>query len=213
MSNMPEITFYEGLFFILLNIILILSGVLLWYYMWVKTYGGVIPNPQFADETDITYFNSKNLVIVFYELWKRIKNLDKKYFIRSVGMESYVYLLFQRRIIKLLFFMSLFSLFFSFITTIANTQEDGYSALHDFLLNNKYVNDFSTVIHLISLVLFTFLHFRYFTVLKNETSNLYFERFDKMSRTKNADWLASRTLHISGLKPNERNSINKYLIE
>ena len=53
------------------------------------------------------------------------------------------------------------------------------------------------------------LHFRYFSLIRSEAVSLYFERFDILSRTKDYNWLSSRTLHISGLEPHERNSILK----
>lgn len=200
------ISFQEVILFLNVNCIIIFLGIILWYFIWIKEYGGVIPNPQIGNETNITYFNSKNFVIVWEQLWKRIKEFSKPYLIRSVGMESYIYLLFQRKLIRFLLTMSFFSLFFSLLTTLAHSEQSSYSAFHDFLLNNKYLDDFSIVIHVTSLILYTFLHFRFFGVIKRETKFLYFDRFDEMSRNKDADWLSCRTLHISGLGPNERNS-------
>ena len=171
----------------------------------------MIPNPQFSDEPNLTFFNSKNFSIATSELWKRIKEFDKHYLIRSVGHESYIYLVFQRKLIYLIFTMAIFSFFFSFISVFFMNQEN-HSFLQDFLLNNKYLNDFTTIVHIVSVILFTFLHFRFFTVIKTEAKHLYFDRFDKMSRKKDSDWLSCRTLHISGLGPNERNSKTIFLI-
>ena len=95
----------------------------------------------------------------------------------------------------------------SFANFLAS-QDKKWDAFHDFLLNNKYLNDFSTAMHLFALIFYTFLHFRFFTVLKNQLKNLYFEHFDKMSRHKHDEWLSCRTLHISGLAASQRNSIN-----
>ena len=73
-------------------------------------------------------------------------------------------------------------------------------------MDNKYIDDFSSFLHLIGVVIYSFLHFRFFSILKNEAVNLYFERFDFLSRKKDYNWLSSRTLHISNLEPSERNS-------
>ena len=73
----------EVILFALINLIIILLGIALYYYIWIKEYGASIPNPQFFEETNLTFFNSKNFVIVISELWKRIKEFDKIYFFRS----------------------------------------------------------------------------------------------------------------------------------
>jgi hypothetical protein len=209
-NNNPilNITLEEVLLFILINVIMILTGIILWYFIWIKQYGGSIPNPQFGNEEEVTYFHSKNFVRVVSELWTRITNFDKKYMLRSIGMESYVYLFFQRKLCSLLLRMTIFSFLLSLVTTLATKSNEDAPAtwFQDFLLNNKFLNDFTTIVHIISLALFTFLHFRFFTLIKTEIKYLYFDRFDKMSRKKDADWLSCRTLHISGLGPNDRNS-------
>jgi hypothetical protein len=199
-----DTTFQEVGVFTLVNLVIILVGLVLWYYIWIRDYGVMIPNPQYYNEQEITFFNTKNFSIAIYEIWKRIKDFDKRYLIRSIGHESYIYLIFQRKLIYLIFTMSIFSLLFSFIASSFKAEEQ--NTFQDILLNNKYLNDVTTIIHIISILLFTFLHFRFFTVIKTEASYLYFDRFDKMSNKKDADWLSCRTLHISGLAPNERNS-------
>ena len=54
----------ESILFLLINIVMILMGIILWYYIWIKQYGGEIPNPQFASESNISYFSSKNFVFL-----------------------------------------------------------------------------------------------------------------------------------------------------
>jgi hypothetical protein len=201
-----NISLEESFYFILINIVFLLFGVFLWYYIWIKNFGGEIPNPQIENESDLTYFNSKNFKMVVGELYKRLKRLDRLYMSRSIGIESYVYLLFQRKMCSLLFVMTLFSFAFSFLTFLSKIQSPGPAKFFDLFLNNKYIDDFSSVIHIVSLFIFTFLHFRNFSMIKREAENLYFDRFDKMSRKKDSDWLSCRTFHISGLGPNDRNS-------
>jgi hypothetical protein len=205
---LTEISLREVSFFSSINLIAIITGIILWYYIWIKDYGIMIPNPQFSNEEEITFFNTKNFKMAVKEIWKRINLFDKKYLLRSIGHESYIYLIFQRQLMSLVFTMSFFSFLFSFISIfIYNSKDDEYSAIHDFLLNNKFLNDFTTIIHVVSVIIFTFLHFRFFTIIKTEAKYLYFDRFDNMSSKKDSNWLSCRTLHISGLGPNERNSI------
>jgi hypothetical protein len=206
MSNVnTHISYVEILTMVNINLIIIFIGIILWYLIWVKTYGCILPNPQIMNETNLSYFHSKNFGIVISEIWKRFVEFNKNYLLRSIGTEGYVYLTFQRKIISLLAIISVISLLISLINFIA-ANENHFDALHDFLLNNKYLNDFSTMMHLFAVIIYTFLHFRFFTLLKNLFKNLYFDQFDKMSRHKDADWLSCRTLHISGLSASQRNS-------
>jgi hypothetical protein len=200
-----KISFEEVMLFININILVIILGVLLWYIIWLKQYGATIPYPQFGEETNITYLNTKNFAIIIQQLWQRFKDFNRHYITRSIGMEPYVYLLFQRKSISIFFLLSVLSLFFALLNIFAN-NEHGYNAFHQFLLSNKYLSEFSTVIHVVSIVLYTFIHFRYFAVLKNELKHLYFDKFDTMSRKKDSSWLSCRTLHISGLAPHQRDS-------
>jgi hypothetical protein len=200
-----KISFEEIFLFININVVIILLGILLWYIIWIKEYGSSIPYPQFGEETNITYLNTKNFSIIIHQLWIRFREFNQHYITRSIGMESYVYLLFQRKLIGIFFSISVLSLIFAFLNILAS-NEFGYAGFHEYLLNNKYLNEFSMAIHLTALIFYTFLHFRYFTVLKNELKHLYFNKFDIMSRKKNSDWLSCRTLHISGLAPHQRNS-------
>jgi hypothetical protein len=206
--NIAEVTLEEIILFGLFNLLLILIGIILFYYVWIKSYGIMIPLPQLSNEDNLTFFNTKNFKIGISELYKRIKSFDKSYLIRSIGPESYIYLIFQRKLISLIITISIFSFLFSFISNFLG-KEDTNSTIRDFLINNKYLNDFTTIIHVISVFLFTFLHFRFFTSIKSDAKFIYFDRFDKMSRRKDADWLSCRTLHVSGLGPTERNSKNK----
>ncbi len=209
MANDIEIT---GIM-LLIGLIIILFGLYLWNYLWISEYGGEMPAPQLHNEVNITYFNSKNFSFVVSELWKHFTSFDKLYLLRSCGIENYIYLLFQRRILYMLLNMSIISLLLSFVAELikaSEAEEKFFEALYDLLLNNKYINDYTVVCQLISFIIFSFLHFRNFSQLKNEVKLIYFERFEKMSREKNVDWLSCRTLHVSGILPEERNSIIYY---
>ena len=98
---------------------------------------------------------------------------------------------------------------FSLCSTLLNEKiirlNNKNSLLHIVLLNNLYLNEFSTILHLISLFIFTFLHFRFLTEVKRECQNVYLDRLKRMSKNKEEDWLSCRTLLISGIPNYERN--------
>ena len=210
MSNgWGQITIEESILFLLINFIVILCGIILWYFVWIKKYGGEIPSEQLSSDKTISYFSSKNFSMVIGELGSRIKALDKQYLIHSLGNEGYIYLLFQRKMITLLITIVFFSLIFSALNLLVKEREgqsDFFTYFQNILLNNKYLDDYTTIVHVIAIALYSFLHFRFFSQMRREASYVYFDRFDKLSRYKNAEWLACRTLHISGIGPKERNT-------
>lgn len=171
----------------------------------------MVPISKGLNENELLlYFHSKDISFVLKELYKRLTQFEKSYMINSLGMEAYLYLLFQRKIILIIFIMCIISSLIALVTTLSNLKEikesTTFNLLHDFFLNNKFMNDFSSYMHILSLVFLSFIHYRYMTMFKTECKFLYFERFDKMSRYKNYEWLRCRTLHLSGIAPHERNS-------
>ena len=104
--------------------------------------------------------------------------------------------------------MSIFSFLMSLISffLIQLVKKDPETNIEILLLSNKYINDITTVLQVIGLALFSILHFRTISSIKEDARQLYFELFDRMSNTKDFEWLTCRTLHVSGIAPNERNS-------
>ena len=102
--------------------------------------------------------------------------------------------------------MVFISLIISLISTLSIQEPSFLIFIEDFLFNNKKMDDFNSFLHLIAIFIYTFLHFRFFSQIRQEARNIYFEKFDMLSREKNFNWLSSRTLHISGLTPDDRNS-------
>lgn len=205
---MTNISLKEVSVFLMINIILLLLGIIIWYYMWVKKYGIEIPNKKSNPNEDLSFMNSKDFFVVVQKLFERIQELDESYFLNTLGYEGYIYLLFQRKLLNLLMIILLFSLVFSGINFFFTEKKELNFLLkiEYFLTNNKEINEITVIFHLISIFIYSFLHIRFFSQFKREISYLYFNRFDKMSRVKNSDWLRCRTLHISGLAPRERNN-------
>lgn len=202
------VSIQETLIFLSFNLFLIILGVILWYFLWIKKFGAELP--RIYSETTIN-FSSRNLLLVIQELYKRIIAFDPSFLTKSIGYEACVYLLFQRKIISVILTYFIFSIFFSLINSIIQmpnyTKDNILTMIYQLFVDNQlFSKSTSQIIQLISIVIVTFLHFRCFYIIKKEAQYLYFNRFDKMSQKYDSDWLSCRTLHISGIGPNERNS-------
>ena len=207
MGVIGNISLKELSVFFSINIILIFIGIIIWYYMWVKKYGIEIPNQKLNPNDNLSFMNSKDFFVVIQKLFERIREFDESYYLNTIGYDGYIYLLFQKQILSLLITILIFSLIFSALNTYFTEKKEGnfLIKIEHFLTSNNEINEITIIFHIISIYIYTFLHIRFISKFKTEISYLYFNKFDKMSRVKNSDWLRCRTLHISGLGPRERN--------
>ena len=193
MNDINTITLYETIIFFLVIIILLLIGFILWYFLWIKNLGVEIPhliNSQFY------YFSSRNISLIIENIYSILTKFDIVYITKTLGYEAYVFLMFQREIINVFFSYFIISI----ILYICNNY-------CKFLFNSSDSYDsFKSICNVTSIILITFLHFRIFHVIRKEAYYNYFTRFDKMSQNYDVNWLTCRTLHISGIAPEERNT-------
>lgn len=188
----------------------LLLAVVFWYVIWVRVYGCSIPN-RLYDERNYTNFNSKNIRMVVKELLSKLQLFEKEYIVSTCGFESFAYLVFQRQTILFLIITLFISLSFAvagFIINFSTYQTKAFTVqdvLVDLLFRNNSLNEYTSYFHISCMVLFILLQIRFLTIVKRELKELYFSRFDKLSRKKTFEWLSCRTLHISGIAPYERN--------
>ena len=186
------ISIYETILFLLFNLIYLMIGFILWHILWVSRHGVEIPN--LISKNTLTYFSSRNFSLVLREIWNRMWKLDGDYLTSAIGYEAYNFLLYQRTILSTLFSFFLISIcLFLF-------RKYGYI----FFPKEKDLEQFLSVSNITGIILITFFHFRSFSTLKREAFHLYYSRFMKMSENKDVNWLSCRTLHISGINPQER---------
>ena len=183
---------YETLLFLLFNFIYLMIGFILWHVLWVSRHGVEIPN--LISKNTITYFSSRNFSLVLKEIWERMWKLDSTYLTSAIGYEAFIFLLFQRVILSALFSYFLISICLFLCRTY------GYI----FFPKEKDLEQFLSVTNITGIILITFIHFRSFFKLKREAFYHYYNRFMKMSENKDVNWLSCRTLHISGINPQER---------
>ena len=183
---------YETLLFLLFNIIYLMIGFILWHVLWVSRHGVEIPN--LISKNTITYFSSRNFSLVLKEIWERMWKLDSTYLTSAIGYEAFIFLLFQRVILSALFSYFLISICLFLCRTY------GYV----FFPKQEDLEQFLSVTNITGILLITLIHFRSFLKLKKEAFYHYYNRFMKMSESKDVNWLSCRTLHISGINPQER---------
>ena len=186
------ISMYETLLFLLFNLIYLMVGFILWHVLWVSRHGVEIPN--LISKNTITYFSSRNFSLVLKEIWERMWKLDSNYLTSAIGYEAYNFLLYERTILSTLFLFFIISLFLFLCRIYGNM----------FFPKEKDLQEFISASNIVGIILITFFHFRSFAKLKREAFYHYYTRFMKMSENKDVNWLSCRTLHISGINPQER---------
>ena len=186
------ISIYETLLFLLFNIIYLMIGFILWHILWISRHGVEIPN--LISKNTITYFSSRNFSLVLKEIWERMWKLDSNYLTSAIGYEAYNFLIYERTMLSALFSFFIISICLFLCRTYGNI----------FFPKEKDLQQFLSVSNIVGIILITFFHFRSFAKLKREAFYHYYNRFMKMSENKDVNWLSCRTLHISGINPQER---------
>lgn len=141
---------------------------------------------------------------VFWEFYYRIlKSFKADYWTLNCGLDAYLYLLFQRKLLKLMIFFFVLSMLVSVPTNIfqsSNTEQ----WFEQTSLSNKNLTVFTCWIHTMLITIFTMAVLRMVFSMKNEARKIFSKILLNRSHTKNTDWLKGRTVHVRGLLPHDR---------
>jgi hypothetical protein len=108
---------------------------------------------------------------------------------------------------KLMLFYAVLSMIFAIPINIVSSTS-GEEWFEKMTLNNRELNLLSTWVHTFLMIVFTMATIYTFYELKIEARSVYAEMQLKRSRTKNFEWLKTRTVHVRGLAPNDRKGEN-----
>lgn len=105
------------------------------------------------------FYKTKTYHIFIMFISNIIKKLDMDYWITHTGTDGYLYLLFQRRFLKLLLFFSVISLIISVPVnaTSGTSYEDWFERT---TLNNKELSNLKSWVHVLLVLIFTLLTIR-----------------------------------------------------
>jgi len=135
------------------------------------------------------------------------------YWVTNCGTDGYLYLLFQRRFLRLLAYFSVISLCVSMplnaTTPSSNKQHPSSDDFIDWFerttFNNKEITTmFQGWIHVLLVLLFTYLTVKEVQKIRKEARNAYQFYQRGMSANKDHEWLKLRTVHVKGLSSEDR---------
>ena len=104
---------------------------------------------------------------------------------------------------KLMLFYAVLSLLFAIPINIVSSKS-GEEWFEKMTINNRELNALSTWVHAVLMIIFTIATIYTFYELKIDARSAYAEVQLKRSRTKDYEWLKTRTVHVRGLAPNDR---------
>lgn len=84
------------------------------------------------------------------------------------------------------------------------TSSSGEEWFEKMTLNNKELTPFSAWVHAILVIIFTIATIYTFYFLKEEARSIYAEMQLERSKTKDFEWLKTRTVHVRGIAPHDR---------
>ena len=129
------------------------------------------------------------------------------YWITHCGTDGYLYLLFQRRFLKLLLYFSVISLLVSvpINATSGTSYEDWFERT---TLNNKELSNVKGWLHVILVLVFTLLTIRAVQKTRKDSRIAYQFYHREMSKKRDHEWLKARTVHVKGIPPEDRTGNN-----
>ena len=175
------------LWLILVNTAIFLIGLLIWRKIWVVRFGVKIPG--YGD-------SFKSLSPIFSIMKGIIWDLESEYWIENAGIDGYIYLLFQRYMLKLLFIYSLIAVLASIPINFSASSDVNFFARTTLPKDmTVYTSWFQVLItYVFSLgVLLAFYN------LKKRVSALLLEKTLLRSMENEHEWLMLRTVQVRGL--------------
>ena len=130
-----------------------------------------------------------------------------EYWVTHCGCEGYIYLLVQRRILKLMFGIMIISLTASISVNIFETKS--YEDLIEHTtLNNKEMTFLRSWVHVGLVIFFSILTIGQIVKIRQDARKAYKFYYKQTSLIHDHEFLKSRTLHVKGLLPEDRRGDN-----
>ena len=182
---------------------------LLWRVIWFRNYGVEIPIDKNFNIQEINqrklFYKTKTFNVFTTFFAKIITRLEMDYWVTHCGTDGYLYLLFQRRFLKLFLYMSIIALCVSIPTNMTSGGSDWFDRT---TLNNKELSSFKGWVHVALVLVFTLLTVRQVQKTRRDARIAYQFYHNEMSKNKDHEWLKARTVHVKGLPPEDRSGNN-----
>ena len=192
---------------LLLNLLIFFLACLIARIVWINGIGLEIPIDKKFYDVEFKkkrVFCSTSSFKVFWEFYMKIMTaFNPEYLTLNWGIDAYIYMLFQRKMMKLMLFYAVLSLIFAIPINIM-TSRSGEEWFEKMTLNNKELDTLSCWVHAFLMIIFTIATIYTFYELKLEARKVYAEMQLKRSQLKDYEWLKTRTVHVRGLAPNDR---------
>lgn len=133
--------------------------------------------------------------------------LDMDYWVTHTGTDGYLYLLFQRRFLKLTLYFSIITLCVSIPINVTSSTnvEDWFERT---TLNNKELTRLRSWVHVALVFVFTILTIRAVQKVRRDAKIAYLFYYREMNKNKDHEWLKARTIHVKGVPPEDRSGNN-----
>ena len=194
------------LWLIVVNTAIFLLGVLFYRKVWISRFG--IQIPRYPDR----FFSISSLLPTIKTV---IWDLDSEYWIEHTGLDGYIYLLFQRYLLKLLFIYTLIAVLASIPINFSNSNEESFFTRTTLPKDmSVYTSWFQVAITFIfSLGVLLTMWF-----LRKRVGDMLEEKCLMRSREQEHEWLMLRTVQVRGLDISDRSGealtshFNKFLV-
>lgn len=181
---------------LLVNLVLLTLAFLIWKRTWLERFGLEVP-----EEGDSSTFRHYSVSGVFSRLLGRLWDLKPEYWLQHCGTEAYLYLLYQRSMIRLLLIYSAVVVVATIPLNLATSQEEA------FFTRTTIAGGLSSYASWFQVALVYFFSIGVFITtagLRQQAGKVLLEHAQDSQRLYDHEWLLARTVHVRGLDKADR---------
>ena len=199
----------ESLFYLTLLMLLIFAvAVILWKFFWLKPIGVEIPiDRQFFEDRRPVFYATRSFSIFWSFFSRTLRQFNRDYWSLHVGLDGFLYLLFQRALLKLMLVFALVSLLVSMPINYIETDDSSHALSNWFertTLNNKPLTSLSSWIHVGLVGFYTMITLLTILSVRQEAKGIFVRVQIQKSKKHDHEWLKAHTLHVRGLLPQDK---------
>ncbi|CAI2385080.1 unnamed protein product [Moneuplotes crassus] len=197
-------------FFILFHFCVIILTVFLWRCIWLKRIGIELPSERREIIENSFNDDSCHTTKSFRVFWKVFKekymSLNENYWVKNCGVDAFLYLLLQRKVASLLFWIGSISFILSLFFNLASDETldiQDHKWRNDWSIkvlygNKDFIKGVWSWVQVILCCLITLWTLNTVYELKTQARRVY-KRYVKHDY----EWLKSRTIHVKGILKND----------
>ena len=157
------------------------------------------------------FLNTRSLPLLINKFSELLSKFDPKYWIMNTGLDGFIYLQFQRTMLKSFLIMGIISLGISIAINMISSAYEGTFSSQTWIIRTTQYNSFFKEVaawsQVILVILFTIILHSFLSSLTSIIKAEFLREFMEKSSKQNTEWLKMRTAHVFGVPEKDRKGL------